>query len=99
MIELLGLEKCADTIAGDNMRRGLSGGEKKRVNVGIELISQPNLLFLDEPTTGLDSTTALSVMQQVQSLKSRGITIVSTIHSPSAKILDLFDNIIILVEG
>ena len=62
MIELLGLEKCADTIVGNTQIRGLSGGEKKRVNIGIELICQPNLLFLDEPTTGLDSTNALKVM-------------------------------------
>lgn len=45
--------------------RGISGGEKKRVNIGIELIQNPNLLFLDEPTTGLDSTNALSIMKTV----------------------------------
>ncbi len=69
------------------MTRGISGGEKKRTNIGIELISNPNLLFLDEPTTGLDSTTALSVMKMVRDLKKRGITIISTIHSPSDNIL------------
>lgn len=99
MIEILGLQQCANTIVGDSNYRGLSGGEKKRVNIGIELIQNPNLLFLDEPTTGLDSSNALHVMQVVQTLKKRGITIISTIHSPSAKILELFDKIIILVDG
>ena len=99
MIDLLGLERVADTKVGDVFNRGLSGGEKKRVSIGIELISNPNLLFLDEPTTGLDSTTALSVMETVRNLKERGITIISTIHSPSNKILQLFDKIIILCEG
>lgn len=80
MIELMGLEKCADTVVGNSEVRGLSGGERKRVNIGIELIQNPNLLFLDEPTTGLDSTTALHVMEVVQRLKKRGITIISTIH-------------------
>lgn len=76
---------------GNSYVRGISGGEKKRVNIGIELIQNPNLLFLDEPTTGLDSTNALNVMRVVQRLKKKGITIISTIHQPSAKILELFD--------
>lgn len=69
MIELLGLQNCADTMVGNTDVRGISGGEKKRVNIGIELIQNPNLLFLDEPTTGLDSTNALNVMNNVQKLK------------------------------
>ena len=50
---------------GDEFIRGISGGQKKRVNIGIELIQNPNLLFLDEPTTGLDSTTAFQIMNTV----------------------------------
>lgn len=69
MIELLGLEKCADTVVGNTQIRGISGGEKKRVNVGMELIGNPNLLFLDEPTTGLDSTNSVNVMQSLEKLK------------------------------
>lgn len=56
------IKKCADTVIGDNFIRGISGGEKKRVSIGIELVSDPNLLFLDEPTTGLDSSTALDII-------------------------------------
>ncbi len=65
LISLLGLDKVRNTRIGDERIRGISGGEKKRVNIGIELIQNPNLLFLDEPTTGLDSSTALSVMKCV----------------------------------
>lgn len=99
VISLMALERCADTIVGDVYKRGLSGGERKRTSIGIEMVSDPNLLFLDEPTTGLDSATALDVMTNLADLKSRGITIVSTIHSPSKDILDLFDKVIMLVDG
>lgn len=100
IIDYLNLERAADTIIGDNVKvRGISGGEKKRVNVGIELVSSPNLLFLDEPTTGLDSTTAFEVLHHIQNLKRSGITVITTIHSPSAEILEMFDNLIILCDG
>ncbi len=62
LIQLLGLDRVRNTKIGDDLNRGLSGGEKKRVSIGIELIQKPYLLFLDEPTTGLDSSTAYSVM-------------------------------------
>ena len=99
VINLMCLESCADTIVGDAFKRGISGGECKRTSIGIEIISDPSLLFLDEPTTGLDSTTALEIMENLADLKSRGITVISTIHSPSKEILNLFDQLIILVEG
>jgi len=75
-------------VIGDNFTRGISGGEKKRVSIGIELVSNPNLLFLDEPTTGLDSSTAEDIIKDLKSLCKRGITIISTIHSPSKEILE-----------
>lgn len=55
IINSLGLRKCEHSIVGDDRTRGISGGEKKRLNVGVELIKDPRMLFLDEPTTGLDS--------------------------------------------
>lgn len=63
------------------------------------MVSNPNLLFLDEPTTGLDSATAFEVINHMSNLKKNGITIITTIHSPSAEILEMFDNLIILCDG
>lgn len=59
LIQELGLTKCCNTRIGNNMIRGVSGGERKRASIGVELLTNPSLIFLDEPTTGLDSSTAL----------------------------------------
>ena len=93
------LEKCRNTIIGNETIRGLSGGESKRVSVGIELIGNPSLLFMDEPTTGLDATTALEVMEVARILARQNKTVITTIHQPSFAILDCFDNIITLLKG
>ncbi|CAE7862237.1 ABCG11, partial [Symbiodinium necroappetens] len=66
MLVDLGLVKCADTFIGDDMIRGVSGGEKKRTCVGIELIMKPKLIFLDEPTSGLDSYAAHNVILKLE---------------------------------
>ena len=62
----LGLTRCRDTIIGGPLVRGVSGGERKRVSIGHELLISPSLLLLDEPTSGLDSTTALRIVQVMQ---------------------------------
>jgi len=99
IIEDLNLVKCADTVVGDAFVRGISGGEKKRTSIGIELVSEPNLLFLDEPTTGLDSTTALDIIKTLAALRDQGITIITTIHQPSQAIMSLFDKVLIIGDG
>ena len=99
VIDVMYLRKCADTVVGDVFNRGLSGGEKKRTSIGIELVSEPNLLFLDEPTTGLDSTTALDIVMNITELKKKGMTIICIIHQPSEEIMALFDNVVMLVDG
>ena len=68
MIVDLGLTDCADTFCGDDMIRGISGGEKKRTSIGIELVMRPNLIFLDEPTSGLDSFAAKIVIAKLVEL-------------------------------
>jgi len=76
----LRLTKCSNTRIGDKMIRGISGGERKRTSIGVELLTDPGLLFLDEPTTGLDSSTSLLVVKILEDLSRKGVTVVSTIH-------------------
>ena len=78
------------------MIKGVSGGERKRTSIGVELITDPNLIFLDEPTTGLDSFTATSVMEILRDLARSGRTIVSTIHQPNSDIFEMFDRLMLL---
>lgn len=99
IINQLNLSKVMDTIVGDYLNKGLSGGEKKRLSIGLELISQPKLILLDEPTSGLDSFQALSVINTLEELTRDGITIIMSIHQPSSNIMNLIHSIILISEG
>ena len=99
MITSLHLENCKNTIVGDSLSKGISGGERKRLSVGMEMIMNPSILFLDEPTSGLDTYTAYSLVNNLKDLTKTGRTVVSTIHQPSSDILNLFDNLILLNQG
>jgi ABC-type multidrug transport system ATPase subunit len=99
-IALMGIGHCKDVIVGDTRKKGISGGERKRLCIAIELLSKPLLIFLDEPTSGLDSSTALTVTQALKNLAETGqCTVVCTIHQPQQKIFNLFDNLILLKKG
>jgi ABC-type multidrug transport system ATPase subunit len=95
----LSLKEAADTRIGNHAHKGCSGGEKRRTSIGVQLLSGPALLFLDEPTTGLDSTSAFQVIKTLQNLARKGRTIIVTIHQPRSEIWDLFDNVILLSRG
>ena len=95
----LGLKDCADTKIGNSQHRGCSGGEKRRTSIGVQLLANPSVLFLDEPTTGLDATSAFQVVKTLKALARKGRTIVTTIHQPRSEIWDLFDNIVLLSRG
>lgn len=99
IIDELGLNDCKDTQVGTVFTRGVSGGERKRTNVGMELIIKPTVLFLDEPTTGLDATTAHSVMSRLARLSKRGCTVIFSIHQPRYTIFRLFDKLHLLAKG
>uniref|UniRef100_A0A1I8JMY7 ABC-type xenobiotic transporter n=1 Tax=Macrostomum lignano TaxID=282301 RepID=A0A1I8JMY7_9PLAT len=89
----------ADSKIGTELIRGVSGGERKRTNIGMELITDPSVLFLDEPTTGLDAFTAGSVLRTLRNLANAGRTIVFSIHQPKYSIYRLFDNLTLVVAG
>ena len=99
VIEALNLTKCQNTIIGNAMMRGVSGGERKRVSIGVELLINPSLLFMDEPTSGLDSTTALKLLKTMQKLAHGGRTIVTSIHQPSSRLFLQMDKLMLFAEG
>jgi ABC-type multidrug transport system ATPase subunit/ABC-type multidrug transport system permease subunit len=99
IIDMLGLQDATDTILGTDAVRGVSGGQLKRVSIGVEIIHMPNLLFLDEPTTGLDSSISLEVMSAVRNLANQNRTVICTIHQPSEETYALFDSLLLLAEG
>ena len=99
VLRQLDLERVRDSIVGDQIQRGLSGGQRKRLNVAIELMGQPSLLLLDEPTSGLDARSAMQLIRQCRGLASGGRTVVMTIHQPRREAFDLFDKILLLTTG
>lgn len=99
IIQLLHLEGCQNTKIGDSLKKGISGGERKRTSTAMELIANPPMLFLDEPTSGLDTFTAYTVIKSLKRLTRQGRTVISTIHQPSSEIFHLFDDLLLLVDG
>ncbi|XP_076287324.1 ATP-binding cassette sub-family G member 4 isoform X3 [Lasioglossum baleicum] len=95
LLEMLGLSHCYDTLCGK-----LSGGQKKRLDVALELLSNPSVLFLDEPTTGLDSASCsqcIALLKRLAKIERR--TVICTIHQPSALLLEMFDAIYCVASG
>lgn len=96
----LNLKKCEDIMIGiDNLKKGISGGEKRRLAFASEVLTNPLVLFCDEPTSGLDSFMAVSVVECMKNLAKKGKTIICTIHQPSSEIFELFDKLCLLAEG
>lgn len=83
----------------DTLVKDLSGGQRKRLSIAVELVDDPPILFLDEPTTGLDSSSSTQCIQLLKKLALEGKTIICTIHSPSAFIFDMFDHVYALADG
>ncbi|ORC85563.1 ABC transporter [Trypanosoma theileri] len=99
-LEELRLTHCRDTIVGvPGLVAGLSGGERKRCNIGVELICDPKILLLDEPTSGLDSVTSVKIVNLLNTLARTGRTVIYTIHQPTAETLLYFDDIMLLTRG
>ncbi|SAM84088.1 related to ATP-binding cassette, sub-family G, member 2 [Ustilago bromivora] len=99
-IAMLRLEKCKDTRIGGPNQRGVSGGERKRVAVGTELVADVSVLLLDEPTSGLDAFAALNLVKNLKGItRERELFTLMTIHQPSWNIFKHFDKVILLTRG
>ncbi len=97
VLNILDLQAIRNSVVGGaGSARGISGGQKKRVNIGLELVAYPRILFLDEPTSGLDSTASFRVVKCLQRLKALGITTVAVIHQPSFKTFSAFSDLVLL---
>lgn len=99
VINELSLKKCKDTKIGNARVRGISGGERKRVSIAVEILRGPVMVLLDEPTSGLDSTKSLQVVETMKQMAELGRTVVASVHQPRSAIWQMFDNVIILSEG
>ena len=96
----LGLVAAADTCVGNEVIRGISGGERKRVAIGMDLLHDPKLIFMDEPTSGLDAFQALNVMTTLKHLaRDKGRTVVASVHQPRSSIYALVDQLVLLSGG
>ncbi|KAG0330586.1 hypothetical protein BG000_011675 [Podila horticola] len=100
VIEMLGLTHCSNRRIGNVTTRGISGGEKRRVSIALELITRPPILILDEPTSGLDSYSAHMVVEQLCKLaQSKTTTVILTIHQPRSDIFAMFDQALVVSKG
>ncbi|CCX31765.1 Similar to ABC transporter G family member 11; acc. no. Q8RXN0 [Pyronema omphalodes CBS 100304] len=100
LIRAFGLEKQENAMIGTPVKKGISGGQKRRVSVASQLITRPKILFLDEPTSGLDSTAAYEVMSRVRNIaKAENIVVIASIHQPSTATFQLFSHLALLSRG
>ena len=98
-LENLGLYETRDIQVGSPLNKKISGGQRKRLNIALELIREPAVLFLDEPTSGLSSRDSENIMDLLKELALRGALVFVVIHQPSSDIFKMFDNMIILDTG
>ncbi|KAG0090811.1 hypothetical protein BGZ92_002152 [Podila epicladia] len=99
IMEFMGLLECADVLVGNSESTGISGGQRRRVSIALQLIIEPSCLVLDEPTTGLDAMAALGIVQTLKAIAQTGRTVICTIHQPRSAIWNEFDNVVVLMDG
>uniref|UniRef100_A0A7C8YK39 ABC transporter domain-containing protein n=2 Tax=Opuntia streptacantha TaxID=393608 RepID=A0A7C8YK39_OPUST len=100
VIREMGLQDSMDKIIGGHAKRGISGGQKRRVSICMEILTRPKLLFLDEPTSGLDSAASYHVMSYIIKLaQQEGTTVLTSIHQPSSEVFELFNKLCLLSRG
>jgi len=99
VMSVLGMMHIRDHLVGDAQRRGISGGQKKRVNIGVELAAMPAILFMDEPTSGLDGAATIELARCLGQLRLSGLTIICVIHQPRFAVYDMFTHLLLLGKG
>lgn len=99
IIDSLGLGAIRNSRVGTVEKRGISGGQRKRVNVGLEMVMEPSLLILDEPTSGLDSTSSQFVLKALRREALVGVNVGVVLHQPSYGLFRLFDDVMFLAKG
>lgn len=99
LFDLSRLINVAHSYIGDETSRGVSGGQRKRVNIGLELAAAPLVIFADEPTSGLDSTAALQAINTLKEIAKSGVTVVAVLHQPRIEIFRELDDVILLLPG
>jgi ABC-type multidrug transport system ATPase subunit len=99
MLQSMGLFEIKDMIVGSPLNKKISGGQRKRLNISLELIREPSILFLDEPTSGLSSRDSENIMDLLKELALKGKLIFTVIHQPSSDIFKMFDKLFILDKG
>src|SRR5690606_5561082 len=95
----LGLEETKDLKVGSPLRKTISGGQRKRLNIGLELLREPAVLFCDEPTSGLSSRDSENIIDLLKELSLKGKLVFTVIHQPSSDIFKMFDKLLILDTG
>jgi len=99
VLNVMQLLDVQHSLVGNVETRGISGGQRKRVNIGLELAARPTILMLDEPTSGLDATTALDIVRSLQKLTEIGMTVVMVVHQPRYSLFTLFHEVLLLGLG
>ncbi|KAG2436216.1 hypothetical protein HXX76_006528 [Chlamydomonas incerta] len=98
-LEMLGLTAIQHYRVGTVEKRGISGGQRKRVNIGLELVAMPSLLFLDEPTSGLDATSSADILGSLVDMANLGMNVIMVIHQPRFNSFCMFDQVLLLGTG
>lgn len=98
-LQILGIYETKDLTVGNPLKKTISGGQRKRLNIALELLREPAILFLDEPTSGLSSRDSENILDLLKELALKGKLVFTTIHQPSSDIFKMFDNLLLLDVG
>jgi ABC-type multidrug transport system ATPase subunit len=98
-LKTLGIYETRDLVVGNPLQKTISGGQRKRLNIALELLREPPILFLDEPTSGLSSRDSENILDLLKELSLKGKLVLTTIHQPSSDIFKMFDNLLLLDVG